>query len=286
MQPNFGRLPLVFIMALTTQIQAADFRDQLGLQLWSLRGEYAKNPGLALDQVKAYGITEVEIATTGPGTAAQLAEALKVRGLAVSGGLFSYDLLKHDLPGVIRDAQTLGLRYVVCSVVPVPAQQFDAKLAQQVAGEFNLWGASLKAAGIRFGYHLHGNEFQWVNGGQEENAFDLLVRATDPALVCYEMDVFWVTHAGQNPVQLLNKYPDRWLALHLKDRRLGALTGLSAPKPPPADQVPVGTGQIDWPSVLRAAQNVGVKYYFVEDESPDPLRNIPLSLAYLRALKP
>ena len=99
------------------------------------------------------------------------------------------------------------------------------------------------------------------------------------------MDVFWVFHAGQDPVKLLNKYGDRWQLLHVKDIRKGAVTGLSTGSAPPTDNVPVGDGQIDWPAVLRASQKVGVKHYIIEDETPTPLQAIPASLKYLRAVK-
>lgn len=100
------------------------------------------------------------------------------------------------------------------------------------------------------------------------------------------MDVFWVVHAGQDPVKLLQKYPNRWISLRVKDLRKGAVTGLNTGSAPPTDKVTVGLGQIDWPSaVLRAAQAIGVQQYFIEDESPTPLQCIPDSLKYLRAKK-
>jgi sugar phosphate isomerase/epimerase len=265
---------------------ATDFHQHLGLQLWSLRAQMARNVGLALDRAKAFGFTEVEVAGTGTTPAAQLSDALRVRELVPVGGHFGYAQLKSDLPGVIRDARALGLQYVVCPILPFKTEAFDEAAAERVAAEFNSWGASLRAAGIRFAYHTHGIEFQPTAAGAGETSFDVLVRETQPDLVSFEMDVFWVVHAGQNPVRLLKKYPDRWALLHLKDIRLGSDTGLTAPPAGPADNVPVGTGQIDWPSVLAAAQRIGVKYYFIEDETADPLRNIALSLSYLRGLKP
>jgi sugar phosphate isomerase/epimerase len=113
----------------------------------------------------------------------------------------------------------------------------------------------------------------------------VLVRETKPELVCYEMDVFWVFHAGQDPAKLLAKYPDRWALMHVKDMRKGAVTGLSTGSAAPVDNVPVGDGQIDWRAVLGTARQIGVQYYFIEDETPAPLQCIPISLAYLRALK-
>ncbi len=99
------------------------------------------------------------------------------------------------------------------------------------------------------------------------------------------MDVFWVFHAGQEPVKLLKQLGNRWVLMHVKDIRQGAPTGLHTGHAPDTDNVAVGDGQIDWPAVLRTAQEVGVKHYFIEDETPTPLTCIPASVKYLRALK-
>ena len=104
--------------------------------------------------------------------------------------------------------------------------------------------------------------------------------------VAFEMDVFWVVHPGADPVKFLNKYPGRWQLMHLKDMRKGALIGLPKPESAPeTDNVAVGAGQIDWKAVLGTAEKIGVTYYILEDETPTPLQCIPVSLAYLRALK-
>jgi sugar phosphate isomerase/epimerase len=84
----------------------------------------------------------------------------------------------------------------------------------------------------------------------------------------------------------MKKYPDRWRLMHVKDIRKGAPTGIYTGHAPGTDDVPVGTGQVDWPSVLKEAQAVGVAWYFIEDESPTPLDNIPKSVAYLKSLNP
>ena len=99
------------------------------------------------------------------------------------------------------------------------------------------------------------------------------------------MDVFWVAHPGQDPVKLLAKYPQRWALMHLKDIRKGARTGVFTGKAPLTDDVALGTGQVDWPSVLRAAAKAGVKHYFIEDESPTVEEQLPVSIRYLETVK-
>ena len=115
--------------------------------------------------------------------------------------------------------------------------------------------------------------------------FDIMAAETNPEFVSFEMDVFWVFHAGIDPTALLKKYPTRWSLLHVKDIRKGAVTGLSTGGAAPIDNVAVGTGQINWPSVLKTAEQIGVKHFFIEDETPSPLVCIPDSLKYLRGLK-
>ncbi len=262
----------------------ADFHDHLGLQLWSLRAQL-KTDGLpaSLDLIKGWGITEVEGISVEGMTAAQVRIAMDARGLKVPSTHVSYDQMEKDLPGVIRDVKALGATMAICPWIPHEGA-FDAALMHRVADNFNRWGAAFRAEGIRFGSHPHGYEFV-PNGTPGETLLDDLIRATKPEDVCYEMDVFWTIHAGGDPVKLLEKYPGRWVALHVKDMRKGAPIVIANASAPATDNVAVGAGQIDWKAVLGAAEKTGVTYYFIEDETPDPLQNIPASLAYLRALK-
>ena len=276
-------LPLLITV---TTLAASDFHDRLGLQMWSLRDQAKESTTGALDLARGYGFTEIEAAGTGSLTAGDYAKALAARGLRAVAGHYSYDRLSTDLPGVISEAKALGLKFVVC---PYPRTEKGKGVTEAIihtmAADFNRWGAACKAAGLRFGFHPHGLEFVPTAAGHGEVLFDVLARETKADLVCYEMDVFWAFHAGQDPVALLKKYPDRWALMHVKDIRKGAVTGLSTGNAPPIDNVAVGTGQIDWVAVLGTAQKIGLKHYFIEDETPTPLRCIPDSIAYLRALK-
>ncbi len=265
----------------------ADFKQHLGLQLWSLRDQTKQSPTGALDLAKSYGITEVETAGIPAGmTVEQFAAELQSRGLKAVSAHTGYGDLQKDIEGSIRNAKVLGAKFLVCPYPPTDKNKvFSEELARQAAANFNMWGEACRKAGLRFGFHPHGLEFRPSSAGKGETVFDILVRETKPELVSFQMDVFWVVHAGQDPVKLLQKYPNRWISLHVKDLRKGAVTGLNTGSAPPTDKVTVGLGQIEWPSVLRAAQAIGVQQYFIEDESPTPLQCIPDSLKYLRALK-
>jgi sugar phosphate isomerase/epimerase len=115
--------------------------------------------------------------------------------------------------------------------------------------------------------------------------FDLLMRETDPKHVAYEMDVFWVVWPGQDPVKLLEKYPGRWQLMHIKDLKKGIVGDLSGGTKDLSNGVSIGTGQMDWPAILKAAKKSGVKHYFIEDESPTAAEQIPRSLEYLKTAK-
>jgi sugar phosphate isomerase/epimerase len=277
-------LPLIPLLAVSTH--AADFHDHTGLQLWSVREKAKESLPAALDLVKGYGVKEVEAFAIPGVTVDQLASELKSRGLVAVGTHTAYPDLAKDIDLAIRNAKTLGAKFLVC---PYPkldqSKVLSEEIAHEMAANFNKWGAACKAAGLRFGFHPHGLEFRKLKEGSPDTAFDILARETKPDLVCYELDVFWAFHAGQDPVALMNKYPNRFALMHVKDIRKGAVTGLSTGKAAPIDNVTVGTGQIDWPSVLRTAQKVGIQHYFIEDETPTPLQCIPDSLKYLKGLK-
>ena len=111
-----------------------------------------------------------------------------------------------------------------------------------------------------------------------------MMTETKPECVSFEMDVFWAVHGGADPVKLLRKYGRRFQLMHVKDWRQGAVGNLTG-SAPDADSVAVGTGQVDWPAVLQAAQRAGVKHYFIEDEAVEAVDQIPSSLKHLESLK-
>lgn len=282
---NLLRLALLpLAIASLSAAPGPNFKDALGLQMWSLRAQTKESTTAALDLTKSYGFKTVETAGTGNLTPGQFAAELKSRGLTAVAAHMGYDAVKKDVAAAIREVKTLGAKFLIIPSLPHPSG-FGANEARKFAADFNVFGAACKAEGIRFGYHPHGFEFTPTGAARGELAFDVLVRETDPELVCFEMDIFWAFHAGQDPALLFAKYPGRWALAHVKDIRKGAVTGLSTGSAPPTDNVAVGTGQLDWPGILTAAQAAGVEHYFIEDETPTPLQCIPDSLKYLRGLK-
>lgn len=277
---NTPRLLTVFL-ALSASSLAAAGAAPLGLQLESYKIALGADVPSGLDKVKADGFTIVETAGTYKLTPQQFRAQLDAHGLRAVSAHFSYEALQKDLPKVIADAKALGSTNVVVPNIPHEGV-FTEEVARRTAADFNAWARVLKGAGIRFLYHPHGGEYQPLPGGG--NGFDVLMRETDPHLVFFEMDVFWVVYAGQDPVSVLAKYPGRWKMFHLKDLRRGAPTGIFTGRAPIGDFVAIGTGQVNWPAVLGEGRKVGIEYSFIEDESADPAGNIPPSVRYLESI--
>jgi len=258
--------------------ESKSFHGPVGLQLYSLRDQFKKD-GVqpTLDLVAKWGFKYVEVAGTYGMSTADFKAELEKRGLVAIGSHFSYEQLRDDIAGVIRDAKELGLMYVGCAWIGHQAP-FDEKQCRAAADVFNKAGKALAEQGMKFYYHNHGYEFYPHGDG---TLFDLLVAETDPKYVYFQMDVLWTVFPAQDPVKLLEKYPDRWLLFHLKDLKKGVKTGSLSGGTDLTNDVTLGTGQVNWPALLRAAQKVGVKYYFIEDESPTVVEQIPQSLRFL-----
>ena len=260
----------------------AAFPDQIGLQLYSVRGSFLQDPFAAMDMVAGYGIKEVETAGTARMTPEQFRAELLKRGLDPVSAHVGYNALVEDFDAVLAEVRAIGAKHALIAWIP-HQDGYDAADNQAAIDNFKQWGPKFAAAGIKFGYHPHGYEF---GGGEQagDTLFDEMVKETAGHDVYFEMDVFWVVHGGEDPMALFNNYPDRWVALHVKDIRKGAPTGLTSGHAPETDNVIVGTGAIDWTEVIGKARAIGVKHFFIEDETPDPLANIPLSIEYLNKL--
>ena len=257
-----------------------DFKGPVGLQLYSLRDQFKKDVNAALDQVRAFGITNVELAGTYGVAPDKFKEQLDSRGLRAVSAHFSYEQCRDRIEDVAREAKLLGLEYAGCAWIP-HKDPFDEKACREAAAVFNRAGAALAKHGIKFFYHTHGYEFLPHGEG---TLFDLLMAETNPEHVRIEMDVFWVVHPGQDPVKLLEKYGKRFDLMHVKDMKRGTPRGFTGHSDV-TNNVVIGQGIIDWPNVFRAAKKAGVKWYFIEDESPTSVQQIPQSLRYLEQIK-
>jgi sugar phosphate isomerase/epimerase len=273
-------LPVALVFSMMASSWGADAgKPTTGLQLYSLRSQ-AQLRGIpwVLDQVKAWGITEVEIAGMGNFSPAEMKAEVDKRGLKAISSHFPFKRLKEDVAGVVKDAKALGLKYAGCAWID-HKEAFDEAECRDAIATFNKVGEALAKEGITFFYHPHGFEFEKHGDG---TLLDLLFAETKPEFVSYQMDVLWVVFPGQDPVKLLEKYGSRWKLMHLKDLKKGVATGSLSGKTDLTNDVPLGTGQTDWPAVLAAAKKAGVQHYFIEDESPTVMEQVPASLAFMK----
>ena len=253
---------------------------RLGLELYSLRNELKKDIAGTLKKVRDWGFEDVELAGLPPMSATDTARVLRTAGLHAVSQFVDYERLRDDFAAVVRDAHTLGLETIICGWIPhdgtLTRRDTDSAIAN-----FNTWGAAAAREKLRLGYHIHGYEFVASDDGTR---MDTLFKQTDPRFVDYEMDVFWVVRGGADPVALLNRYGSRIRIVHVKDMARGTPTGVTTGEAPDEASVPLGTGIIDWSKVMPAAVAARVKWYLIEDEHPDSIRQIPQSLEYLRRL--
>jgi sugar phosphate isomerase/epimerase len=251
----------------------------IGLQLWSLRTQLRADVPGTLGKIRAMGFREVEGAGLWGKTASDLKAAMDAAGLRCQSTHIGLERLRDDLEGALGEARALGAARVVC---PWIAEKVTREDVLKAADVFNRAARGARTAGMRFGYHLHGYEFVPSTDG---TLMDTLAKNTDPAQVEFQVDVFHAFYAGADPVNLITQYRSRVTSLHLKDLKKGAALTPGKSVGTPDIDVPLGTGQLDMPAILRAAQAAGPQLYYIEDESADPLGHIPMSVTYLEGVK-
>ena len=231
----------------------------LGVQLYTVREQAEKDLGAVLAHIAMIGYTEVETywnVYTHP--AKELRGMITENGLTLPSGHCNYDGLESKLDY----AKELGVEYVICPMLPKDMWT-SADGFKKAAAQFNKWGEQVHGMGMQFGFHNHNYEFRKFGN---TTGFDILTTEADAKLVCLEMDCYWITQAGQDPVAMLNKYGSRIQLLHLKDRLPGYPTSqILAPEA--EHMTEVGSGTINWKVIIPTAEKTGVKHYFVERDN-------------------
>src|SRR5664279_1422958 len=250
----------------------------IGVQLYTVREQAEKDLNAVLAQISMIGYKEVETYwNVYSHPAKKLRSMIVDNGVSVPSGHFDYDGLESKLDY----AKELGVQYMICPMLPKDMWT-SADGFKKAAAQFNQWGEKVHGMGMQFGFHNHNYEFQKFGS---LTGFDILTQNTDAKLVYLEMDCYWITKAGQDPVAMLKKYGSRIQLLHLKDRKPGFAT--SQTLNPEAEHITeVGSGNIDWKSVIGAGQQAGVKHFFVERDngSTPPFESLRISFNYLSKL--
>jgi len=259
----------------------AMFSRLLGLQLYSLRREAQKDLPSALALARKLGFTELEVAGFYGRSVSEFRRLLAEHGLRVTSFGAEWNQLLQSTSKAADDATALGAKFITCSQIP-RKKRLTLDDTLKAADNFNRWGEALASVGLHFCYHTHGYEFV---DGPDGTLFDTLAKRTDSKVANFEMDVFWVVFGNQDPAKLLRKYPRRFPLMHLKDIRHGEPRTFDPGTVEEEASVPLGTGEVDWPPVLRAAKETGVERYYIEEEHPNAVKQIEQSLNYLRKLK-
>jgi sugar phosphate isomerase/epimerase len=259
--------------------------QEVGIQLGSMRKMIPQGIEPTLNRLKELGITEIEGGVPKGADKEQYKSLLKKYNLKVvaTGGSFDRLQNKDSIQKVIDNAKFLGARYVVCYWIPHDGDNFTLDDTKKAVEVFNAAGKTLKENGLSLCYHPHGYEFREYADG-DGTLFDYLVKNTNPEYLNLQMDVFWIKNPGQDPVALLNKYPSRWKMLHLKDRRYGTANNPNGRQDVESNVV-LGTGDVGIAEVMKTAKQLGIKHYFIEDESSRALEQVPQSVKYLKSLK-
>lgn len=272
---------LITGLLLCSLVSLAQKPAPVGLQLYSFRTQFAKDVPGTMAKVKEMGFREAEIAGTYGLSLPDFRKLLDQNGIkAISTGA-SFDDLNNNVPKVLAEAKALGAKYVVCTWIPHATDAFTLYEADRAIDVFNTAGKLLAQNGITFCYHNHGYEFQTYKDG---TFFDYLAENLDPKAVNFEMDVFWVKAPGYDPVALLQKYPKRFLLMHLKDRKPGTPDSNNG-RSDVESNVTLGQGDVGIAAIMKQAKKSGVKHYFIEDESSRSMEQMVPSLAFLSGLK-
>ena len=248
--------------------------ERVGIQLYAVRQEMQRDMPGTLARIAAIGYREVEFAGYYRRTPAEVKQLLETNRLAAPSTHVPYEAVRDNFDRIADEAQAVGHQFLTVPFLG-DAERRSADTWRRVAQEFNRAGEKARARGLRFAYHNHDFEFNRVDGILP---FDLLIAETDPALVSFQMDVYWTVKAGGDPLAYFRKHPTRFSSLHIKD----------SAGPPNHAQVDVGAGTIDFAAILRldAAQQSSVKHLFIEhDQPPDPMLFAKNSFDYLSKLE-
>jgi sugar phosphate isomerase/epimerase len=275
---------------------SAATRRPLGFQLYTVRNLIPAHARETLQRLAEIGYREAEVLQDSNRVVIPLCKEFGVQ--AVSGHFATplvtgnFEAWKGAFPQgppdgltwqkAVDEAAEAGLKYMVIAYL-MPAERGSLDQFRRYADQFNKAGEAARKSGMQFCYHHHAFEFGPREGSR---AIDIFLERLDPNLVKFEMDVFWVSVAGQDPVALLKQWKGRVALMHLKDKAPGLKTHFSEDLSPNAFRE-VGLGVLDFSKILQAARDAGVQHYFVEQDqvAEDPVESLRYSLETAERLR-
>jgi sugar phosphate isomerase/epimerase len=246
--------------------------DRIGVQLYTVRDVLQRDFEGTLARIARIGYQEVELAGYMGRTAAQVRDAVRRAGLSAPSAHVPLAALGEGWDRVLDDARTVGHRYVVIPWLDEKDRpNLDAY--RRIAERLNRAGEAAARAGLRLAYHNHDFEFAPM---ENRLPYDVLLESTDPGQVSFELDLYWITKGGQDPLAYFARWPGRFRMVHVKD----------SAGPPEHRMADVGAGTIDWGRIFKHRKEAGIEHCFVErDDPPDPFASVAASYAYLHDLR-
>lgn len=256
-----------------TNAFAAAKIGKIGVQLYTVRNEMAKDFDGSLRKIAEIGYKQVEFAGYYNRTPEQIKTLLGQLGLEAPSVHVGINLLRTELDKAIETAKTIGHRYLICPYLDA-SERKSLDQYKQHAALFNKAGAACKKAGLQFGYHNHDFEFAPMDG---KLPYDVLLAETDKSLVKMELDLYWIVKAKQDPIAWIDKHPGRFVAFHIKDKD-------ATPK---EFFTEVGRGTIQFKPIFAKSKKAGVDLFIVEqDQCPgSPFDSLKISYDYLKTLE-
>lgn len=260
-----------FALAPLAQLKAKDKSIELGLISNTLSNEFKNDYKAALRDVAKIGYTHIESSVPKAAKSAEeFKAAIDASGMKSIGTGASMGNYLDDFEGKVKVAATLGCQYLIC-YYPWMSSAENLKMDEvlETTDRINQIGKKAKDAGFRFAWHNHAKEFVDIDHRQ---AFDILMENTDPEYSTVQLDWFWVTEGGRDPIELFKKYPGRFELAHLRDQHNSRHGGSACP----------GQGLIDFEPIIKAARKTGgTKYFIVEHPAQDGIECARVSYEYL-----
>ena len=257
--------------------------EAVGVQLYTVRSVLPQRPAEILRAIEAIGYTEIEATYADFDKLLPAVKSTRLKPMSIHlDNTLMNPGKEEELARAIDQTKTWGFTYAVFPYLP-PAERGGLDKFRELCDRLNRAGAKCREAGLRFCYHNHAFEFEPMEG---TTGFEVMIDRLDKSLCAFEVDVFWVSVAGHDPVELLQKLSGRVPLLHLKDKARGTPVMFKESVARSAFKE-VGQGVLDWRGLLRAASSAGVQHYFVEqDQTPgDPVDSLRQSFTYISKLE-
>lgn len=255
----------------STSAELAERIERIGLQLYTVRRALQADIEGTIAAVAAAGVTELEFAGYYDKPASWWNELLRRHNLTTPSTHIGLPSTDAGWAPHFERSKAMGHTWVI---VPSSSNEYrNADGWKRLADRLNSGGELARKEGLKMGYHNHDYEFARVPAGL--TGLDTLITTTDPALVDFELDIYWAVKAGQDPLLLLQKYPKRFTCCHVKD----------AGPPPDRAMLDVGAGTIDFKSIIANGRTTGLQHWFIEHDNPqDAIASVQASAAAMKKL--